>query len=79
MIRVLVAYDTKYGNTRRLAEIITQGLREVQGVEVSITNMKEFDFNKAEGFNAIIMGSPNHFGGPTRTLPCSKDAQTNSM
>lgn len=68
MIRVLVAYDTKYGNTRRVAEIITQGLHEVTGVEVTLTNMKEFDFSEAEGFDAILMGSPNHIGRPTRTF-----------
>ena len=29
--------------------------------------LKEVDFKTIEQYDAILMGTPNHFGGPTRT------------
>jgi len=41
MIRVLVAFDTKYGNTHRVAEIIAKELREAKGIEVMWTSFRK--------------------------------------
>lgn len=67
MVKVLIAYDTKYGNTQRVAELIAEGLKE-KGSDTSVQNMKKVDFNSVEQFDAILMGSPNHIGRPTRTF-----------
>ncbi|MFW9830527.1 MAG: flavodoxin family protein [Candidatus Thorarchaeota archaeon] len=67
MVKTLVAYDTKYGNTQRVAELIGDGLKEA-GVEVSVENMKEVNFDTVAGYEAILMGSPNHIRRPTRTF-----------
>ncbi len=67
MVKVLVAYDTKYGNTQRVAELIVEGLHEA-GVEVSVENMKEVNFDTVAAYDAIFMGSPNHMFRPTRTF-----------
>ena len=67
LTKVLVAFDTKYGNTKLVAETIVEGMREVEGMEVTISNMKEIDLKKIINYDAILMGSPNHMGGPTRT------------
>lgn len=67
-MKVLVAYDTKYGNTQRVAELIADGLKAA-GAETVVENMKKVNFDEVGGFDAILMGSPNHFGGrPTRTF-----------
>jgi len=68
MVRVIVIYESKYGNTKIVAEKIIQGLKEVGGVEVSISEVKEVDFNKILEYDAILIGSPNHMGGPTRSI-----------
>ncbi|MFX0169088.1 MAG: flavodoxin family protein [Candidatus Hodarchaeota archaeon] len=67
MTKALVAYDTKYGNTQRVAELIAEGMKET-GVEVSVENMKNVNFDTVAGYNAILMGSPNHIRRPTRTF-----------
>lgn len=67
MMKVLVVYDTKYGNTQRVAELIAEGLKAV-GAEPVVENMKKVNFDAAVGFDAILMGSPNHIGRPTRTF-----------
>jgi len=65
-VKVFVVYDTKYGNTKLVAEKIIEGMREVEGIETKLSELKEVDFDKLSYYDAILIGSPNHFGGPTR-------------
>jgi len=64
MVKVFIVYDTKYGNTKLVAEAIIEGMREVEGIETAISDVEEVDPEKAVTFDAILVGSPNHFGGP---------------
>ncbi|MEM3068929.1 MAG: flavodoxin family protein [Nitrososphaerales archaeon] len=68
MAKVIVVYETKYGNTKLVAEKIIEGMREVEGIETTLSEIKEFDLNKLANYDAILIGSPNHFGGPTRGI-----------
>lgn len=65
-MKVLVAFDTKYGNTETVAETISEGIKSTEGVEVTLRNMKKVDFKKLSEFDIILVGCPTHFGGPTR-------------
>jgi len=65
-MKVLVAFDTKYGNTETVAKTIVEGIKSAEGIEVTLSNMKKVDFKKLDGYDAILMGCPTHFGGPTR-------------
>ncbi len=66
MKKVIVAYESKYGNTKLVAETIIEGMREVEEIETVLIELKEVDLNKIIDYDAILIGSPNHFGGPTR-------------
>ena len=66
-MKALVTFDTKFGNTQRVAELIAEGLQEA-GVETSVQHMKSVDFDTIEGYGAIFMGSPNHIRRPTGTF-----------
>lgn len=66
LAKVLVAYESKYGNTRLVAEKIIEGMREAGGIEAVLRELKEVDFEKIADYDAILIGSPNHFGGPTK-------------
>ena len=68
MVKVFVVYDTKYGNTRLVAEKIVEGMREVDGIETAISDVEEVDLEKVADCDAILIGSPNHWGGPSRTI-----------
>src|SRR3990170_7510174 len=68
MVKVLVVYDTKYGNTKLVAEKIVEGLRQEQGVEVEISDVEKTDVDRAAGFDAVLIGAPTHFGGPPRNI-----------
>ena len=68
MVKVLVVYDTKHGNTRLVAENIADGLREVEGITAAISDVEKVDVENLPHFDAILIGSPNHFGGPARGI-----------
>jgi len=68
MVRVIVAYESKYGNTRLVAETIAEGMREVSGVETVLSELKEVDLSQLNEFNVILIGSPNHIGSATRGI-----------
>jgi len=66
--KVIVVYESKYGNTKRVAETIIEGMNEIGGIEASLSELKEVDPKKVPDYDAILIGSPNHFGGPTRSI-----------
>ena len=68
MSKAIVVYESKYGNTRHAAETIAEGMREVPEIEVWLAEFREVDSTAIEEFDAIIIGSPNHFGRTTRSI-----------
>ena len=68
MVKVFVVYDTKYGNTKRVAETIVEGMKEVKGIETATSDVEEVDIEKVADYDAILIGSPNHMGGPVRGI-----------
>ena len=61
-MQVLVMYHSKTGHTRKLAEEVAKGVREVEGVNCAVKPVSEItkdDFLSSDG---IIAGSPVYFG-----------------
>ena len=67
MVGVIIAYDTKYGNTQLVAEEIAKGMRDV-GVEAAVTNIREVDLEVLADYDVILVGAPVHFGAPSRAV-----------
>ena len=68
MVKVIVVYESKYGNTKLVAETIIEGMREVSGVEAVLGELNEADLNQLNEFDAILVGSPNHLGNATKNI-----------
>jgi flavorubredoxin len=68
LAKVIVIYESKYGNTKLVAEAIIEGISEIEGIEAILSELKEVDLNNIADYDAILVGSPNHFGGPTRSI-----------
>ncbi len=68
MVKVFVVYDTKYGNTKLVAEKIVDGMRVVKGIETAISDVKDVDIKEVASSDAVLIGSPNHFDGPARGI-----------
>lgn len=68
MLKIIVIYESKYGNTKRVAELIIEGMNEINETEASLKEIKEVDLKTISDYDVIIIGSPNHMGGPTRGI-----------
>ena len=40
-MKVLIVYDTKYGNTKQVANLIAEGITSSDGNEVIVNNVKD--------------------------------------
>lgn len=68
MKKVIVVYESKYGNTKIVAEKIAEGLGTGKGIKVDVTNLKDVDLNRIPDYDVILIGSPNHMGRQTRGI-----------
>jgi menaquinone-dependent protoporphyrinogen IX oxidase len=68
LTKVFVAYDSKYGHTKLVAEKIVEGIKEAEGIETAIGYVKEVNLQKLAEYDAIVLGAPNHMGRPSRTM-----------
>jgi flavodoxin len=67
LTKAIVVYESKYGNTKRVADTVAEAMRQ-NGVETVVSELKEVDPDKISDYNAILIGSPNHIRGPTRSV-----------
>lgn len=68
MARAIIIYESKYGNTKLVADAIAEGIRQVSGVEPAVRELGEVDPGGLAEFDAVIIGSPNHIGNATRSI-----------
>jgi menaquinone-dependent protoporphyrinogen IX oxidase len=65
MTKALVLYDSKYGNTKMVAEEVAKGLRS-KGMEAELAFMEGFEMAGIEGYDVVAIGAPNHWGRATK-------------
>jgi NAD(P)H dehydrogenase (quinone) len=61
MLKVLVAYASRSGNTKKLAEAVASGVKE-GGVICEMRHVREVLNEDLESADGIIVGSPVYFG-----------------
>ncbi|MBN1925361.1 MAG: flavodoxin family protein [Prolixibacteraceae bacterium] len=65
-MKVVVVYDSKYGNTRLVAEAINEGIgKNHENILLNSAEAKTFDFNDTE---FLIVGSPTSGGWYTNPV-----------
>lgn len=67
MTHVSVYFDSKYGNTKLVAEKIAEGLQS-QGLTVTLSHIHETKLEDAICADAIVLGAPNHMAQPSRAM-----------
>lgn len=60
MAQVLIVYATDYGNTKKMAETVAAGAREVAGTEVLVVTAEEATSEQVIACDALVLGSPVH-------------------
>ena len=57
----IVIYDTSHGNTKKIAETITETLKET-GIEADLFHVKDVKKLSAKDYQFLVIGSPTKFG-----------------
>jgi len=68
VVKAIVVYESKYGNTKLAAESVVEGLNQVSGTEVKLTELNDVDFTRIGESDMVLVGSPNHIGRATRSI-----------
>ena len=61
MKKILVIYDSRTGNTEKLAQALAEGARKVPGVVVELKKAKTVTLEEVVKADAYAWGSPSHF------------------
>ena len=62
MARVLITYYSRTGNTEKMARLVAEGAREVEGVEIELKRVEELSPDDLLTYDGIIIGSPVYYG-----------------
>jgi len=65
MKKAMIIYESKYGNTKLVAEKIAEGLAVGKQIGVTIIDVGNADVETLTHADIILFGAPNHMGGPT--------------
>jgi flavodoxin len=68
MKKAIIVYESLYGNTKRVAQAIKDGMEKVGNVECSIKKTSEIHTNDLLRYDAILFGGPNHNQEPARNI-----------
>ena len=61
MAKIIVIYYSRTGNTKKMAELIAEGVKK-EKVEVLIKDVLDVDPSQLLDYQAIILGSPTYYG-----------------
>ena len=61
MPKIGVSYYSRSGNTQKMAEFVSQGVKE-EGVEVELKRVEDTTLEDLLTWDGIIMGSPTYYG-----------------
>jgi flavodoxin len=68
MKRVLILYDTRFGNTRKLALELANGIQQYKEIVTKVANGDGLDTEDLSKYDGVL------FGGPTRAFRATRGA-----
>jgi len=68
MAKILVVYDSKTGNTEKMAFAVAEGAKQIKGVKVIVKKVEQASVEDFLVVDGIIMGSPTYYGQMSATL-----------
>jgi len=76
MTQVLVVYDSRTGNTEKMAMAVAEGAKQVPGVKVVLKNVYKASLEDLLGADGIIIGTPTYYGDMSGKLKDFIDKST---
>ena len=68
MKKAIIIYESVYGNTKKIAEAICEGINKVEGVDCIVKKTGEIHTDDLCDYDAILLGCPNHSQEPALNL-----------
>jgi len=66
-MKVIILYDSKFGNTKKVAMSLNRGL-ESGGLHVDSISIQDFDISKLKNYDIVGIGSPTHNRGLSKPM-----------
>ena len=66
MVKAIVVFESKYGNTKLVAEMIVKGINQVSGTEAILVELNDLDLTRIDEFDTVLIGAPNNWGRPRK-------------
>jgi len=60
-MKILVGYYSRTGNTKKMAEAIAKGIKEV-GVACEVKEISEVSVDELLNYEGLVFGSPTYYG-----------------
>ena len=68
MKKGIIIYESVYGNTKKIAESIAEGIRQTEDAECKVVKTSEVHTDTLANFDIILFGCPNHNQEPARNM-----------
>jgi NAD(P)H dehydrogenase (quinone) len=62
MAKILIVYDSRTGNTKKMAFAVAEGAKQISGIEVVVKKVDKTSIEDLLDADGIIMGSPTYYG-----------------
>lgn len=66
-MKVLIVYETKYGNTKKAAETIGDVIKDA-GNEVTVVKVDAVEIDTIKNYGAIVIGSPMYASSHAKSI-----------
>jgi NAD(P)H dehydrogenase (quinone) len=78
MTTVAIVYHSGFGHTKVIADSVSAGAAQVDGVTVSVLTVADAmaDLDQLDAIEAIIFGTPTYMGGPSAQFKAFADASS---
>jgi flavodoxin len=66
-MKVLIVYETKYGNTKKAAETIGEVIKDA-GNEITVVKVDAVEMDTIKDYGAIVIGSPTYVSAHAKSI-----------
>jgi NAD(P)H dehydrogenase (quinone) len=63
MVRVLIVYDSRSGNTEKAAFLVAEGVKKFKNVDCVVKRVDDVSLDDLLSADGIVIGSPTYYGG----------------
>ena len=67
IMKAIVVYDTKFGNTEKIAKVLAEGMKE-QGVTGDSVKVGEVEISRLKEYDLLVIGGPTHGFGISKPM-----------